>query len=92
MRWTVIAVQVLPLRTIAVRFADGTEGIVDLSAKVGHGVFAAWNDPAAFAQVRLGEFGQPIWDDDIDLCPDTLYQAVSGHLPAEFTVPESAHA
>jgi hypothetical protein len=29
-----------------VRFADGTQGTVDLSSLVGKGVFKAWQDPA----------------------------------------------
>jgi hypothetical protein len=74
-------------------FADGIEGTVDLSSYVGEGVFAAWSDLASFASVRVGEFGQPVWDGDIDLCADALYRNVTGRLPAGFLVKgEPAHA
>ena len=76
-----------------VRFSDGTEGTVDLSEKVGRGVFGAWRDPNAFARVQIGEFGQPVWPGDIDLCADNLYRVVTGHLPANFSAKgEPAHA
>jgi hypothetical protein len=60
---------------------------------VGSGVFAAWEDQEIFAQARIGPNGQVEWPGDIDLCADTLYLEVTGHLPAEFTVQiETAHA
>jgi len=89
----VTALRALPDYRLWLRFADGTEGTADLSGKVGHGVFSSWKDPKTFAQVQVGEFGQPIWPGDIDLCSDTLYRLVTGSLPAEFVVKgEPAHA
>ena len=83
----------LPEHRLWVEFSDGAHGTVDLSAKVGTGVFAAWQDGTLFRQVRIGEFGQAVWPGDIDLCPDMLYQQVTGRLPAE-RVPkaEPSHA
>lgn len=83
----------LPSYRLWLRFADGREGTVDLSGKVGRGVFVAWKDPKTFDRVRVGEFGQPVWPGDIDLCPDSLYETVTGRLPAQFSAKgEPAHA
>ena len=89
----VTALRPLPDYRLWLRFADGTEGTVNLSEKVGRGVFASWKDPKAFAQVEVGEFGQPVWPGDIDLCADSLYQTVTGSLPVQFSAKgEPAHA
>lgn len=79
----IVALQPLPGYRLQVRFDDGIEGTVNLSAKVGVGVFALWQDPAAFSRVRIGEFGGPVWSDEVDLCPDTLWLEVTGRAPAE---------
>jgi hypothetical protein len=75
MRWTVIAVQVLPLRTIAVRFADGTEGKVRFEDTHLEGVFAKLKDPAFFDQAFL-DAGAVAWPGDIDLAPDAMYSQI----------------
>ncbi|MBS3821616.1 MAG: DUF2442 domain-containing protein [Planctomycetes bacterium] len=62
-------------------FADGTRGPVDLSDLVGRGVFAVWNDRTAFANVCIGEGGELLWGDALDLCPDSLYLRVTGKRP-----------
>lgn len=83
----------LPGHRLQLEFVDGVVGIVDLSAKVGAGVFAVWQDQGVFAQARVGQSGQVEWPGDIDLCADTLYLEVTGHLPAEFARnAEPAHA
>ena len=74
----------LPGYRLQLEFADGVNGLVDLSTKVGTGVFAVWQDQEVFAQARVGQSGQIEWPGDIDLCADTLYLEVTGHLPAEF--------
>ena len=68
---------------LKLRFDDGVEGVVDLSAEVGKGVFAAWKDVEHFKRVWIGEFGGPVWDGEIDLCPDALYMAVTGKTVEE---------
>ena len=65
------------------RYDDGTQGEIDLSDLAGRGVFAAWRDTAFFESVRLGEYGEIEWGDDIDLCPDALYMRLTGKTPAE---------
>lgn len=78
-------IEVLPLPAYQLRltYDDGVTGTVDLSALAGHGVFQRWNDPAAFATVSIGSGGEPIWDGQIDLCPDSLYMEITGKRPEE---------
>ena len=64
-----------------VRFFDGTEGTVEMSALVrspNAGVFAALSDPALFAQARI-EFGTVTWPGGLDLAPDAMYSAMRQH-------------
>ena len=76
-------VEVLQGYRLALTFDDGTAGTVDLSDLTGKGVFACWNDHAAFAQVRVGSSGELVWGDQVDLCPDALYLKVTGKQPEE---------
>lgn len=76
-------VKVLQTYRLELTFDDGTSGTVDVSHLTGKGVFACWNDPAVFAQVRVGSSGELVWADQVDLCPDTLYLKVTGKKPEE---------
>lgn len=49
-------------------------------------VFAAWNDPRFFKEVRLGQAGAVAWGEDIELCPDALYMQLTGK-PVEEVIP-----
>ena len=71
-------VNVLKSYRLEVDFDDGVSGMVDLSELVGKGVFALWSDPHVFEQVRIGSFGELVWGDKIDLCPDSLYLKATG--------------
>jgi len=64
-------------------FDDGVTGVVDLSDLVGKGVFALWRDRAAFARVRIGNSGELVWDDQVDLCPDALYLKATAKKPED---------
>ena len=79
----VIAVKALPKHIVWVKYDDGIEGIVDLSYLVGKGVFAAWTDASAFAQVRIGDSGELRWGDTLDLCPNALYLCLTGQSPEQ---------
>ena len=76
-------VKVLNSYRLEVTFDDGVCGVVDLSALVGKGVFALWRDPRFFEQVRIGSFGELVWGDQIDLCPDSLYLKATGKNPED---------
>lgn len=75
-------VEPLPGNRIHLTYADGVEGIIDLSANIGRGVFAALSDEAFFRTVHLGQYGQIAWSEDIEICPDAAYEEITGK-PAE---------
>lgn len=90
-----VAVKTLPDYRLWLRYADGIEGEVDLAHLVGQGVFRLWDVPGAFERVRIGEYGQLLWDDEIELCADALYLQLTGQTPDQaFPQPylERAHA
>ena len=76
-------IKVLQGYRLELAFDDGVCGVVDLSDLVGKGVFAFWRDRHAFEQVRIGSFGELVWGDQIDLCPDSLYLRATGKKPEE---------
>ncbi len=76
----VVAVQPLDGHRLRLRFEDGVEGDVDVSALVAFtGVFAALRDRAAFAAVRVDpNLGTIVWPNGADLDPVVLHAAVTG--------------
>lgn len=76
-------VKVLQDYRLELTFDDGVCGVADLSELVGKGVFALWRDRNVFEQVRIGSFGELIWADQIDLCPDSLYLRATGKQPED---------
>jgi hypothetical protein len=74
-------VSVLKNYCLELVFDDGICGVVDLSDLAGKGVFNLWNDPHVFEQVKIGSFGELVWLDKIDLCPDALYLKATGKKP-----------
>lgn len=79
----IISVQVLQNYRADLTFDDGVSGVVDLSHLVGKGVFEAWRDPVVFEQARVGNGGELVWGDHIDICPDSLYLKITGKTPEE---------
>ncbi len=63
-------------------YADGVEGVIDLSDQVGRGVFALLRDENFFRKVRIGDYGQIAWSDDLDICSDAAYLEITGKIPA----------
>jgi hypothetical protein len=76
-------VSVLENYRLELAFDDGVSGVIDLSDLVGKGVFTLWRDQHIFEQVRIGSFGELVWLDKIDLCPDSLYLKVTGKKPGD---------
>lgn len=71
----------LPGYRLAVRFNDGTAGIVDMSARVRSpdaGVFVPLADPQRFAEVFV-EHGAVTWPGELDLAPDAMHAELSAH-------------
>ncbi len=87
--------EVLDNYRLDLTFEDGKQGIVDLSHLAGRGVFALWNDYEAFRKVEIGQAGELVWSDRLDLCPDSLYLQATGQKPEDIfpnLKPESARA
>ena len=63
---------------IRLKYPDGVEGVIDLSANIGHGIFAVLADEAFFRTVHIGQYGQIAWSEDIELCPDAAYEDITG--------------
>jgi len=64
-------------RTLIVTWKNGTETPVDVGAHLdAYAVFAPLrDDPAAFSQVRVGEWGwNAHWTDDMEIATDTLWR------------------
>lgn len=73
--WVVTHVTVLPGYRLFVRFIDGTQGEVDMSAQVnspGAGVFAELADPEAFSKA-FNDDGHVAWPTGQDLAPDAMH-------------------
>ena len=68
----------LPEYRLELTFDNAESGVVDLRSLVGRGVFAVWNQPGAFEQVAVSEYGAVEWPGGIDLCPDALYLQMTG--------------
>lgn len=83
----VIAVEDRPKFRLWLRFSDDVEGEVDLSHLAGRGVFEIWDEPGVFESVRLGPAGSVAWNDEIELCPDSLYLKITGKRPEEIFPP-----
>jgi hypothetical protein len=79
----IVRVDVLSDYRLDLLFEDGTHGLVDLSHLVGSGVFTAWKDYSIFQGVKIGDGGELIWSDSVDLCADSLYLRVTGKSPEE---------
>ncbi len=73
-----IEVKALKDYRLHLKFSDGVEGEIDLSAFAGKGVFELWNDYNKFEQVHIGESGEIAWNDDVDMDSDTMYMKITG--------------
>ena len=76
-------VQALPSYRIYLEFSDGARGEVDLSDLAGKGVFQVWSDYNFFEKVHIGDHREIKWNDEIELCADSLYLRVTGKSPEE---------
>jgi hypothetical protein len=78
-----ILVRAIPTYRIDLEFSDGAKGEVDLSDLADKDVFAAWQDNSFFETVHIGEHREIKWNDDIELCADSLYLNLTGKSPEE---------
>ena len=68
---------------IWLRFSDGSAGEVDLSDLAGRGVFRAWDRDGVFESVHVAPHDAVAWNDEIELCVDSLYLEVTGKSAEE---------
>lgn len=76
--WRVVTVRVLPEHRLFVRFADGTEGEVDVAPFLfarNAGVFQHLRDPSEFAKAYVDN-GAVTWPGELDLAPDAMYEDI----------------
>jgi hypothetical protein len=65
-------------RTIWLRFSDGAEGEVDLSAEIHGEVFEPLRDVEYFRKFEVNrEFGTVVWPNGADLAPEFLRASVN---------------
>jgi hypothetical protein len=76
-------VQARPGYHLYLEFADGTCGEVDLTRLAGKGVFRVWDDYRVFENVQLGDHREIKWNDEIELCADSLYLELTHKSPEE---------
>jgi hypothetical protein len=83
MHWNVVSAKYVDGYRLAVAFADGTSGMVDLSRHIrAGGMFARLSDVNAFREFTINrDFGTICWGNDLDIAPETLYYEVAG-VPA----------
>jgi hypothetical protein len=73
MHYIVIEARHVKDYTVWLRFADGSEGEVDLSAELWGPVFEPLKDPSYFRQFEVAEYGTLAWPNGADLAPEFLY-------------------
>ncbi len=78
-----VLVKARPGYRIYLEFSDGSKGEVDLSDLAGDGVFQVWSDYDFFERVHLGDHREIKWNDEIELCADSLYLKLTGKSPEE---------
>jgi len=78
-----VKLEVRPQYRLYLEYSDGVAGEVDLSDLAGRGVFAAWNDEQFFRKAHFSASRHVSWDDDIELCANSLYLRLTGKTPEE---------
>lgn len=67
-----------------VEFEDGVSGEVDMSEKVGKGVFENWKDEMNFGKFVITENKKLEWNENIDMDPDAFYLRLIGKTFEEY--------
>jgi len=73
-----IDVKALDNYSIFVEFSDGTQGAIDLKHLAHKGVFCSWDSNNLFSQVHLDDCGTITWNEDIDICSNSVYLQLKG--------------
>ena len=65
-----------------VEFDDGVSGEYDMAGRLVGPVFEALKDPTFFSQVRLADYGAPVWPNGTDIAPDALHDRLAAKSKA----------
>ena len=89
-----LEVEALDNSRIWIRYADGSEGEVDVSHLAGHGVFKLWGGEEKWKNVRIADDGAIRWSEEVELCSDATYMKLTGTSPKELfpKLKSTAHA
>ena len=75
----IISAEPLPQCRLQVTFNDGVSGIFPVEPERRGGVFLKLLDARVFNAVTVNpDFGCVEWPGGVDLCPDTMHQALTG--------------
>ncbi len=78
----IVTAQPLPGSRLKVVFSDGLAGVFAVEPERRGGVFLKLLEPRIFDAVTVNpDFGCVEWPGGIDLCPDTMHQAMAGVTP-----------
>jgi hypothetical protein len=75
----IVSAEPLPNFRLKVAFNDGVSGIFPVEPERRGGVFLKLLDARVFDAVTVNpDFGCVEWPGGVDLCPDTMHQAMTG--------------
>ncbi len=76
----VVNVRCLDGFRLELTFDDGELGVLDCKPIIAKGgVFARLRDPEVFRKARVDEeLGVVMWDDEVDIAPETVYSLATG--------------
>ena len=69
---TPVAVKCLPDYQLLITFSNGAKKIYNAQNDVHQGVLTKLQNKSFFAQAKIAR-GSVVWDDEIDIAPETLY-------------------
>ena len=72
--WTVINATPNKNYTITIKFHDGSVRLYDAKPLLEKKIFERLKNPGFFVQAKV-ECGTVVWNDDIDIAPEHLYEA-----------------
>ena len=70
---TPIAVKALNDYKLMIKFSTGEERVYDAKADITQGVFQSLKDKNLFLKAKISR-GTIVWNDDLDIAPETLYK------------------
>lgn len=79
MHYTVVDARYIRDFTIWVKFADGSEGEIDLAGELLGPVFEPLRDVDYFRDFSIAEYGTISWPNGADIAPEFLYEKVHVH-------------